>query len=149
MNIAGFETQIGQVDVKSNPVYFYVQRNSGYNTEGVPIPFDVAKLNVGEAMNLASGTFTAPRPGIYFFSFSGICASGPTIHPGLYLNSNLIGRGHGQETFATFTIQSTLQLNAGDKVSVQLVPSGNGSLFDNTDHHTHFIGWLLQEDLSY
>ena len=46
----GFQTRIGQVDVKSSPVYFYVQRNVNFNTTGTPIPFDVEKLNVGGAV---------------------------------------------------------------------------------------------------
>ncbi|KAI9563481.1 C1q-like adipose specific protein-like protein [Daphnia sinensis] len=45
-NQQGFQTfqkWIGYADVKSLPTYFYVQRNSNFNTVGVPIPFQLAK----------------------------------------------------------------------------------------------------------
>ncbi len=145
--IAGFQTKIGFVDVKSSPIYFYVQRNNKFNTTNVPIPFELERLNVGGSMNLASGIFTAPKPGTYFFSSSGI-AEGGNLWIGLYVNDSRIGSGHSEAiNYNTFSLESTLRLNAGDKVSLQKY-NGNGVLQDNGDHYTHFTGWLLQEDLS-
>ena len=148
----GFQTWIGQVDVKSSPVYFYVQRNTSFTTEEVPIPFELTRLNVGNTMNATSGIFTAPQTGIYFFSFSGKGSGSSYIHPQLYLNDNLIGSGDGSSSdnrIPTFSLQSTLQLNAGDTVSLQLNSYGTGYIYDDGDHFTHFTGCLLQEDLSY
>ena len=48
------------------------RKRSIYTTKDVPISFELEKLNVGEAMDLKSGIFTAPRPGFYFFSFTGV-----------------------------------------------------------------------------
>jgi hypothetical protein len=56
---------IGYADVKSAPVHFYVKRESDLDTENTPIPFDVAVVNEGNAMDLTTGIFTAPWPGIY------------------------------------------------------------------------------------
>jgi hypothetical protein len=56
--------------LKSTPVYFYVQRNSSFFACGI-IPFNSTVVNEGNAMDFTSGIFTAPQPGIYFFSFSG------------------------------------------------------------------------------
>ena len=64
------ETMIGNVDIKTKSVHFYVQRNSSFSNEETIISFEFARLNEGEAMNLTSGTFTAPVPGIYHFEFS-------------------------------------------------------------------------------
>ena len=103
-------------------------------------------------MNAASGIFTAPKPGTYFFSFSGIGSDNSYTVPQLYFNGNFIGSGLGEATsynFPTFTLQSTLQLNSGDQVSLKLRSDGTGYLRDDGTHLTHFTGWLLQEDLSY
>ena len=92
----GFQKWIGYGDVKSLPVYFYVQRSTGFNTTNTSITFDTARLNDGGAMNLSSGIVTAPRTGTYFFSFSAI-ATFPTsssvtqaVRVGLFFNGNLI-----------------------------------------------------------
>ena len=38
----------------------YVQKNNSFTTPYVPIPFEVERLNIGGAINLTSGIFTAP-----------------------------------------------------------------------------------------
>ena len=53
----------------SSGVYFYVGRNSPYPTTKTAIPYEVERLNIGGAMNLASGVFTAPVSGRYQFNF--------------------------------------------------------------------------------
>ena len=103
-------------------------------------------------MNAASGIFTAPKPGTYFFSFSGIGSVNSVLTLQLYLNNNVIGSGLADTTSAalpTFTPQSTLQLNAGDQISLKFSNMRNGYLHDHGNHFTHFTGWLLQEDLNY
>lgn len=60
------------MDVKSLPVYFYVQRETGFNAPDVPITYEIEELNVGGAMNIQSGIFTSPQNGKYYFSFSGL-----------------------------------------------------------------------------
>ena len=116
-----FQKWIGFNDVKSTPVHFYVQRNSAF-TGVTPIPFDLARVNEGNAMNLTSGKFTAPRTGIYFFSFTGNAdfpASSSKVYLGvqLYLNGGRIGLGYVEESNTVanqnspLTLQSTLNLN--------------------------------------
>ena len=102
-------------------------------------------------MDITSGIFTAPKSGIYFFSFSGIGSDKSITWPQLFLNDDLIGTGNANTNSfdtPTFTLQSTLQLNAGDQISLKLNSVGDGYLVDTANHFTHFIGWLLQEDLS-
>jgi hypothetical protein len=158
----GFQKWIGYVDVKSTPVHFYVQRNSSFNKTGTPIPFDLAVVNEGNAMNLTSGKFTAPRTGTYFFSFTGVTkfpASSPVAARfGVFLYGdryNFIGRaGVDDEAntiadkFSPFTLQSTLYMKKDDQVHLGIdLMSPGASLFDNIGHYTHFTGFMLNEEL--
>jgi C1q-related factor len=142
------ETTVGVVDVKSSPVYFHVQRNSSYYTTGTIIPFHIARLNVGGGMNITSGIFTAPKSGIYFFSFSAVKEDPATagMYVDLYLNSTNIARGFGQGALGHYTasLSSTLSLKSGDRISLLLTL---GQLWDTTACHTNFNGILLQEEI--
>ena len=143
---------IGQYDIKSSLVYFYVQRSTSFGTKNVPISFEVTRLNVGNSMNATSGIFTAPKAGTYFFSFSGMGSPNSNTWPQLYLNSNVIGSGwakDGSTDYSTFTLQSTLQLSGGDQVLLKFRSDVTGYIYDDGSHFTHFTGWLLQEDLPY
>nr|CAH0101839.1 unnamed protein product [Daphnia galeata] len=151
---------IGYNDVKSAPVHFYVQRNRQFSTYQTPIPFDLAVVNEGNAMNLTSGIFTAPRPGIYFFSFTGLAyfpASSSRVALGvsLYLNGGQIGTGWVEESNnvagqqSPLTLQSTMNLKSGDQVWVAINWQATGAyLGDNSAYHwTHFTGWMLEEEI--
>ncbi len=150
---------IGYADVKSEPVHFYVQRNSSFSTIGTPISFELARVNEGNAMNLTTGIFTAPRPGIYFFSFAGLArlysSSFVYFVSRLYLNGNSIGTSTVEENngpvnqYSPLTLQSTVNLKKGDQVWVQIGYSGTSSfLTDNSNHHTHFTGFMLEEEIA-
>jgi hypothetical protein len=155
-NKAALQKWIGYADVKSLPTYFYVQNTGRFSTSGVPIPFGLERLNIGGAMNIKTGKFSAPRKGVYFFAFSGVSVinSAPGwLDAGLMVNSVQIGRAHS-DSFAgkeweTLTLQSTIELKAGDSVWLQILFSNGAYLQDTSEGlFTHFSGWLLQEDLS-
>jgi hypothetical protein len=121
----------------------------------------LARVNEGNAMNLTSGIFTAPRPGIYFFSFTGevyFPASSSRVALGvfLYLNGDRIGMGDVNEAntagyqFSPLTLQSTLNLKSGDQVWLDIpvnyqIPGAY--LYDDGDHYTHLTGFMLKEEI--
>ena len=148
---------IGYADVKSAPVHFYVTRNSSFKTERTPIPFDSTVVNEGNAMNLTSGKFTAPRPGIYFFSFAGTARllSSASLNSFLSLNSNPIGASFVSQNndpvdqYNPVTLQSTLNLKTGDQLWVQIeyYSTSYAFLYDSSGHYTHFTGFMLEEEI--
>jgi len=144
----GYETRIGNVDVISSPVQFYVQRNTGWNTTNTPIPFQVERLNIGNAMNLGTGVFKAPKAGTYSFAFTTTkTAIASSTYSFLLLNGNSIGINYAGETGTYFSgsMFATLKLKVGDEITVVLTI---GTLFDSSGgHHTQFSGILLEEDL--
>ncbi|XP_046647937.1 uncharacterized protein LOC124337953 [Daphnia pulicaria] len=152
---------IGYADVKSAPVHFYVTRNSTFFAQGTPVPFDLARVNEENAMDLTTGIFTAPRPGIYFFSFTGVAYLKSSsllaaFRSYLYLNGNSIGSSNVDhnngpvDQWSPMTLQSTLNLKKGDRLWLQIWYSDVSSsyLFDDIDHHTHFTGFLLEEEIA-
>jgi hypothetical protein len=120
----------------------------------------LAVVNEGNAMDLTSGIFTAPRPGIYFFSFAGLArlyspSSAAGFASYLYLNGDKIGLSSVDENkspvdqFSPFTLQSTLNLKKGDQVWVQFTYTGTSSyLYDDIYHSTHFTGFMLEEEIA-
>ncbi len=91
---------------------------------GPTIPFDIERLNIGSGMSIASGMFTAPKSGIYFFSFTALKdRPDDTLRIDLYHNSNLITRaeGTGVKRLLTAALSSTLSLKSGDQISLRLI----------------------------
>jgi len=140
----------GHLEVKTKNVHFYVQKESSFDKEAV-VPFEFAQLNEGNAFKLASGTFTAPVPGIYHFQFSGVKHSGAKfLSIFLQVNGNHVGLANASpgKTGSTDTasLSASLRLKVGDKV--RLYNERGSKLHDHgSEHWTHFSGWLVEEDL--
>jgi len=144
---AGYETRIGNVDVISSPVQFYVQRNTGWSTLNTPIPFQIERLNVGNAMNIGTGVFKAPKAGTYSFAFTHTKTDiASYTFSFLQLNGNNIGINYAGQTgtYLSGSMVATLKLKVGDEITLVLAI---GALH-NDDFHTQFSGILLEEDLN-
>jgi len=142
---------IGNIDVKTESIHFYVQRNTSFSTTNAVLPFELSHLNEGGAMDLVSGIFTAPVPGIYHFQFSALKASTATAL-WVYLQLNGVNVGicetsePGTGTYDGVSLSASFRLKANDRVNLYNYGSG-GMLYDDHNHDTHFTGWLVEEDL--
>ena len=70
----------------------------------------------------------------------------------MYLNGGVIGRGWADEISTdgqseTLSLQSTLNLQKGDKIWLQINKMTTGAYLYG-DALTHFSGWLLEENMS-
>jgi hypothetical protein len=137
-----FQKLIGTVDMKSTPAYFYAQKTSSYSVANTVVPFESTKTNVGGAFDTATGEFTAPAAGKYFFVFSCLSSDIPT-RVNLEVNSAAVAQTYGEIFAQTLTVHATLQLSKDDKVRMFLV---EGSMKEDGVKFTNFAGWLIEED---
>jgi len=119
------------------------------------MPFEKEFLNLGGGMNLASGVFTAPKAGIYAFTFKGIGAASGLDVAGygiLSLQRNSVGvalgvsiiKGATEGTLSTLSVHATLKLNKGDAITIRLE---EGAIHSGGGNDSHFTGSLIEEEL--
>ncbi len=146
------ESVIGNVGiVAKTKVHFYVQSKSKISSTTTVLTFDEEKLNVGGAMDLVTGIFTAPVSGVYSFQFSALkdLVAGDVF---IYLQVNGVNVACSYansltQQMALVPIAASLHLTAGDRVT--LYKQGAG-LFDDATlgkYLTQFTGSLVEENL--
>lgn len=137
-------------------VHFYVTREKQFadTSDMAIITFDDERLNIGGAYDLKSGSFTAPKPGVYYFFFSGVIVNPAPSNNGfsfifLYRgnDSTLSGGTIKMESAKEIltwprdpVFQVTLQLKSGEKVQPKSSLSKGSSLY-----MCSFSGSLLEE----
>ena len=140
------ETPLGFMDIKSSPVYFNFQKsNIRHSVYNVPMPFEIKKLNVGNAMDMTTGIFTAPKAGIYYFAYNGIkdaYAAATDLYLQLNGNNTAVAHATHNQGGMAMAVHATLKLQAGDKISLVL---SQGVVHDFFNNFSSFVGWLLEE----
>jgi len=142
-----FETAIGLVDIKTTIIQFFVERNIGDfgdPSKSIKIIFHNQGLNVGGGFDWKNQWFSAPSPGTYFFSFSGITGtkynSNPTlIHVKINRDVYFQIMCPRNSPLAGFSYQFSMKLNFNDKVDLFVA---NGEIYSLS-----FTGWMLDENL--
>ena len=122
--------------------------NSGYIEAGntdLNLVFTKIITNVGQAYSNMTGFFTAPVKGVYYFRFTVMdVLSSRSMTIRIVKNGEQVMRLYEYDTDGQHSYLSsgvTLQLEVGDVVNMQL-PAGY-RLFDNSDNHSTFSGFLL------
>jgi len=138
---------VGFIDIKSSSVHFYVQRNTKFDKTDVVLPFEVERLNLGGAMNLATGIFTVPVAGVYHFEFSALKdVSATRLNIDFQINGAFITRAHMNHltsgSYDRVSLSASFHLKQNDRIGLY---NSYGALYDPSD--THFTGWLVEEDL--
>ncbi|XP_056006834.1 uncharacterized protein LOC125658535 [Ostrea edulis] len=113
------------------------------------IKFDRIVTNIGNHYNSYSGTFTAPRHGVYAFSWNLYCYAEGYIYSQIVVNSNAVGAmltiAEGATNIRTTTGFMVVEVNQGDVVFVRTHPTDNhiGNLYSAPDWRSSFNGWKL------
>ena len=120
---------------------------TGSPSEHSIIPFDVVDLNIGDAYDPVTGAFTAPVSGIYDISYEGLASSSCGTN-----NICLILRVNGvtlsascSEYAASGGTGVTMQLSAGDMVTVALNYSSACEITNDGVNYNKFSGHLVYE----
>ena len=134
-------------------VYFYAQMKNSFKEVGRMVPFDRIVLNQGNGLSSTNkGVFTAPKAGIYHFTFKGHNYSGGLglLNPKILVieirhNGVIVGDTAAIPS-GVMHVHATLKLKAGDRIYM-FKPTA-GDLFTESTPSIHFSGWLMEEDVS-
>ena len=89
-----------------------------------------------------TGTFTAPKSGVYAFNFQGLryYPNGGDLRVRLRVNGNGYMSSYASPNGVSVSLFSVLNLKSGDQVAVSC---DSGILYSTTEYFTVFSGFLL------
>ncbi|KAK6486209.1 complement C1q and tumor necrosis factor-related protein 9-like [Huso huso] len=130
--------------VKSAIVAFHVGLSSSKPPSGSPIKFTKVFYNDQQAYNVATGEFTAPRSGLYFFTYQLTVVS---VNVKVTLRKNGEVAQYTQCDDFGKTIQASgaavISLLKSDRVWLQVYDDSYNGLYTDSNDDTTFTGFLL------
>jgi hypothetical protein len=108
---------------------FSVYKNSMPTQTPGTVTYNTVVLNNGGYMNTSTGLFTAPKAGIYHFTFSGFKQNGGYNPTSVVFIKNGTQQGsrsylEGYDNYSPVSLATTMLLNANDTVGVYLQSGG-------------------------
>ena len=134
---------------KRSSVVFGAIRKGPHVEKNTFITYTHLVINEGNAMDIASGTFTATQSGVYFFTISAITKKDSE---NTFINVMKNGRiefeiddseSSGDKRYRNISYQWMLDLDAEDTVKLKV--TSNGLYCDATDDFVHFTGQLVSQ----
>jgi len=121
----------------------------GHTDKPEVVRFNIERLNIGKALNMATGVFKAPKPGIYQFAFSLLKDAYTMSYIQVHLrlnNKTVIGKAFSGNGFysSMVSFQSVIRLKKGDRIDLF---KKEGTIDYHEEYLHHFSGLLLEEDL--
>lgn len=137
----------GRVTMSNQPAFTaYNAAANGIGTTTV-IVWTNTELNRGGHYNTATGRFTAPVSGVYFFSYRVLTAAGITTQPRLAKNGGWIDGATTYSNpaagiYAAMSIDVAIQCNAGDYITCGILNAA-GEVHTGPNYNSGFSGFLI------
>lgn len=111
-----------------------------------PLIFDAIFMNEGNGYNHHMGVFTAPRTGLYVFTWTIRANGGAYFNTQLLVNGLMYGSMYTRDYYYSNSNSATavVHVAAGNSVYVRTGPTGNsGHILSNYDGYSTFSGWTI------
>jgi len=134
----------GRVRMPFNPAFWVTRVSMSNLAATATLTYNTTRINIGSAMNLATGLFTAPVAGTYMFTVSAFKET--TVPTGVSLvfivNGTILNDfrtySEGSGYSAISTLAAPITLAANDTIGVQI---NSGTIHGNANGH--FSGHLI------
>lgn len=111
-----------------------------------PLIFDAIFMNEGNGYNHHMGVFTAPRTGLYVFTWTIRANGGAYFNTQLLVNGLMYGSMYTRDYYYSNSNSATevVHVAVGNSVYVRTGPTGNsGTIISNYDGYSTFSGWTI------
>eukprot|EP00094_Tigriopus_californicus_P004268 TCALIF_04114-PA protein Name:"Similar to CAPRIN2 Caprin-2 (Homo sapiens)" AED:0.05 eAED:0.05 QI:0/0.75/0.8/0.8/0.25/0.4/5/1624/245 len=127
---------------QKSSVYFDASRSTDFALLG-NLTYTYCQVNVGNGLDLATGTFQAPVSGTYLFSFHANTMKGKDGLVLMKKNGDIMGGMYDTDNFNHNTLAQSLMvaLNEGDMVWIEIL---SGGVRSNENIYVHFSGLLIR-----
>lgn len=123
------------------PIAFYAGLTKTVKISGSStLVFDKVFTNTGNAYDSKTGIFRAPVQGLYYFHCT-YMSVGTSLNLILVKGNNKLTYGHSRNSQDAGSITGTLELEKGDKVSIQHFSAAGSETIQNA--YSSFTGYLI------